>query len=357
MNRRAFLKQSALLALLASGHGASAAGPDAELDPLIPAWEAWKAAHLQQTGRVIDARQDQASHSEGQGYGIRLAVAFRDRAAFDAMDRWTQANLAVRPDTLLAWRWRPDLPERIDDFNNASDGDLFYAWSLALAAERWSAPDYLARATAMANDLAASCVVARPDRPGDRVLLPAAFGFVKDDAAVLNVSYMMPRALAELGRASGQGALEAAAEGALRLMSDLAQTGSMPDWVRASPEGLGPAEGFASHTGYEAMRVPLFLCWSGQTAHPAVATHAALPDDGGDIDATPVVFDRTSGDVLQHSGEAGYRALQALTRCAAGNMGFSTMPPFDPEQTYYPATLHLFAMLCARQTLRSCTPI
>ena len=77
-------------------------------------------------GRVIDRPQGMASHSEGQGYGMVLAAEIADgRRPFGRMMDWSEANLAIRPDNLLAWRWQPDVPGRVADPNNASDGDLF----------------------------------------------------------------------------------------------------------------------------------------------------------------------------------------------------------------------------------------
>ncbi|MFN3397608.1 MAG: glycosyl hydrolase family 8, partial [Sulfurimicrobium sp.] len=76
--------------------------------PLSALYAAWKRAFLQPDGRVIDPGQMDASTSEGQGYGMILALAAGDQAGFDAMWDWTQRHLAVRDDTLLAWRYLQD---------------------------------------------------------------------------------------------------------------------------------------------------------------------------------------------------------------------------------------------------------
>ena len=95
--------------------------------PLAAPWAAWKAAYLDDSGRVVDQLQQGASHSESQGYGLLLAAIFGDDPVFDQIYRWTETNLAVRSDALLAWRWLPEGAGRVPDRNNASDGDLFYA--------------------------------------------------------------------------------------------------------------------------------------------------------------------------------------------------------------------------------------
>ena len=65
------------------------------------------------------------------------AAEIGDEDAFRRMMDWSEANLAIRPDNLLAWRWQPDVPGRVADPNNASDGDLFYAWALIRGADRF----------------------------------------------------------------------------------------------------------------------------------------------------------------------------------------------------------------------------
>lgn len=89
-------------------------------EPNLLGWSSWKGAFLSPDGRVVDTLQGGISHSEGQGYGMVLASAFTDRSTFEAMRRWTEQHLAVRQDALLAWRWTPDEPLGVRDYNNAS---------------------------------------------------------------------------------------------------------------------------------------------------------------------------------------------------------------------------------------------
>ncbi len=110
------------------------------------AWQAYKQRFITSTGRVIDTANGQISHSEGQGYGMLLAVAANDRGTFDRLWNWTRANLMVRDDQLIAWRWTPGQRPPITDMNNATDGDILIAWALAEAAELWGDVSYRFRA-------------------------------------------------------------------------------------------------------------------------------------------------------------------------------------------------------------------
>jgi endoglucanase len=354
MNRRQF--SAALLAAgLALTHrtpAQAAAGP-ARLTPL---WAAWKAAFLDPSGRVVDALQGSISHSEGQGYAMCLAVAFGDEDAFRLIYTWTEANLAVREDKLLAWRWSPQ-SNSVTDRNNASDGDLFYAWALLMAAKSFGTADYLDRAAEIAYELVTTCIMPSPDGSGSLLMLPAAEGFLTTEGVVINPSYYMPRAMREVAVATGQPALAQCAADGEALMTVLAAGGPVPDWIEVTTTGLRAPEFFSFDAGYEAMRVPLFLIWSGLSGHPAVlraaSAHAAAPGTG-----TATVFQAGTGAATERSDDPGYEALASLILCASDKAVVgSAMPDFTASQFYYPATLHLFTIIVQDEILPRCFPI
>jgi len=364
MNRRRFMTMAGASlgagpAVLAVRQGRAQTDAAGIAEQAGPVWEAWKTAYLRPDGRVVDRLQRNASHSEGQGYGLLLAAEFGDREAFDRILSWTEASLAIRPDALLAWRWLPDDPAAVPDLNNASDGDLFYAWALVRGSRRFAHRPHLDRAVQIAQALAGRCLLDSPANPGEVLFLPAVQGFVEGGRAVINPSYLMPLAMREVASATGVTELALAAQHGEALLLRLAQDGLVPDWVAVSRAGLAPADGFSPNAGYEAMRVPLFLIWSGLARHPAVTNmrqvyeRTVLPGL-----PVPTRIEPVSGVVLETSPDAGYRALAGLVGCA-GRAGASdaAIPPFDPSQPYYPATLQMFAMLAASQVVPECTPV
>lgn len=326
-------------------------------DPLAPLWEAWKAIHVSSSGRVIDRPQDNISHSEGQGYAMLIAEALGDREGFERLLAWTRANLAVRDgDALLAWRWHPGEGGRVTDMNNASDGDLFVAWALVRAADRFEEPAFLDAARDIAADLVRLCLRPCPGRGECELLLPGATGFEDDAGVVINPAYYMPRALAELGAATGETALIRCAADGNALLSQLARRHLVPDWVHVSSDGFAPVEGKSHDFGYEAMRVPLYLVWSGLPGHPAVARAgaayaAALAEPET---PTPTLLARESGEVLETSTDPGYRALAALVACAERRGTARLMPAFAAGQPYYPGVLHLLSLLAQRESSLGC---
>jgi endo-1,4-beta-D-glucanase Y len=360
MNRRELIAGlAASLAATAAQRGRAGAAPAGPLAALAAAWALWKERHLDGSGRVVDALQGNASHSEGQGYALALASLLGDEAAAERIVAWTDANLARRADALLAWRWFPDGAVRDD--NNAADGDLFFAWGCLRGGRTFGRAAWVERAARIAGALATSCLVPDPRRNGRLLLLPAAEGFRKESGVTVNPSYLMPRLMEELGEAADRPELVQAARDGTALLAELAVAGTTPDWIAITPRG-GPRRSgtLSDRTGYEAMRTPLFLVWSGLAEHPMVARHrrviAASNPRPRDI---ATVFDRVSGSVLERSGDVGYLATASLLDCGRrdGSGGSLPLAPFGAVQPYYPATLHMMALVAQIQRYPTCIPL
>lgn len=361
MNRRAFIAAAALSCFAGRPRAeALTASKISSEHPLQAAWNAWKLAYLEPDGRVVDAFQKNASHSEGQGYGMTLATFFGDAMAFDRMQVWTEKRLAVREDGLLAWRWTPGPEGPTLDRNNASDGDVLYAWALSRAAALFDRPELMKRAAAIVDALTAHCVAPRPDGSGRLVLLPAVYGFVQEDMVVANPSYIMPRAMLDLAASVGSARFAQCAEDGLGILEELAAYGLAPDWVKLDPTGFSKADDLSAAHGYDAMRVGLYLAWSGLDHHPALRRQAAAYRSavGGDGAAmTPTVLDARSAEVLERSPHAGYAALGGLLQCVGGKGIGAAIPPFTTNQPYYPATLHLISLVAQVERHPRCSPI
>ena len=354
ISRRRFLGTSTAFGV--AGAAPLPALARAEQDPLMPLWQAWKTIHVSSTGRVIDRLQANVSHSEGQGYALLVAEAMGDREGFELILDWTLGNLAVREDALLAWRWHPADGGAVTDMNNASDGDIFAAWALLRASQRFGESRFADLAVTMAGDIARLCLRPWPGRENSLVLLPGVEGFETEDGYVVNPAYYMLRAMRELGAATGQPTLVACSADGNALVAQLAREWLVPDWIRVTPTGFAPAEGKSANFGYEAMRVPLYLIWSDLPGHTAVArardAYAASLE--GDGDRTPTVIDPASGETLETSTDPGYRALAALTACADRRSTARLMPAFSAVQPYYPGMLQLLSLLAQRETALGC---
>ena len=93
--------------------------------------------YVEPDGRVV--RRDEGGDvvSEGQAYGMLIAVAVGDETRFRSIWKWTKTYLR-RADGLLSWRWADD---KVTGINSAADADLDAARSLVLAGRRFNAPE------------------------------------------------------------------------------------------------------------------------------------------------------------------------------------------------------------------------
>jgi endoglucanase len=322
------------------------------LDPAL--WKAYQSRFVLPSGRVVDTGNANVSHSEGQGYGMLLAVAARDEAGFRRIWDWTRANLMVRNDHLAAWRWEPDKRPAVADINNAADGDILMAWALAEAAELWRNPAYALAARAIALDVGRRLIL-QPSAGGP-LLLPGTAGFGTEDrpdGPVVNLSYWVFPALERLGAVAPEidwAGLRRAGF-ALAEKARFGEAGLPPDWIGWRDGKPQPAQGFPARFSYDAVRAPLYLAWTG--AEPKLlAPYADLP--GAREDGPPIV-DMATGQVTGRMADKGYRIVMALAACAAspGKRG-ATLPAPDLSELYYPATLSLLSVIAARARVPSC---
>jgi endoglucanase len=249
-----------LLATL--GASVLTAGCVKPVDSVKPDWAAFKAAFFRADGRIVDTGNGGVSHTEGQGYGMLMAAAADDPAAFDAMWRWTDATLSQKTARLFSWRYDPAAANPISDPNNATDGDLLLAWALLRGGTKWQNKAYLG-----ASEDIRAAILRLLIKPlfGRIILLPAQSGFEQSDFVTLNPSYYVWPALDEFQQADGNGIWDDAISDGLKLVRD-ARFGAanlLTDWIDIDASGaVTPARGRPPRFGYDAIRVPLYLAWS-----------------------------------------------------------------------------------------------
>ncbi|MBI6630818.1 glycosyl hydrolase family 8 [Pontibaca salina] len=317
-----------------------AAGPGWALTTSEQAWDSWKAAFVEDDGRVIDDEQDGISHSEGQAYGLLLAQAFGDRDTFERIETWIRATLATRQDALMAWKWQNGA---VRDWRNATDGDLLRAWALLRATRDSGWSGHFRQVQRISRDLVRICLAPDPRASDEPLLKPADQAMATTASVIVNPSYYVFRALIELGQATNQPALIRTAAHGERLLTD---PGALRDWIEVQPDGLVPAHGFEDCFGWDALRIPLYLAWSERTDHPALAR---VRDRFAATSSPKHVATVTGpdGQMRQHSDAPGFRAVAALAALRAPG------PAGPPGQGYYPATLGLLAQIAWREGVKT----
>lgn len=317
-------------------------------------WQQYKTSYITDNGRVIDTGNGRVSHSEGQGYAMLLAVAANDRATFDKLWNWTRANLMVRDDQLLAWRWDPAHRPAVADINDASDGDILVAWALTEAAEYWGDVALKVTARRVAVEIGRKLVIYKT-RNG-AILLPAVAGFAPEDRAdgpVVNLSYWVFPAFARLPLVAPEIDWRGIVQSGLDALK-LARFGSdgLPaEWVSLKDGKARPADGFPAQFGYNAIRIPLYLAWAGIGEREHYEPFVTWATRYRGLAVVDLAGGRNGGNLT----EGGYAAIGALTQCVVEGkaLGRDLATSRTPEN-YYPATLRIMTVLAAQMRFPSC---
>lgn len=230
-----------------------------------PAWETFKQVMISPEGRVIDQSTPQKiTTSEGQSYALFFALVANDHSTFSRLLNWTHKNLAKGSlhQRLPAWLWGKNEQGGwgILDENNASDSDLWIAYSLLEAGRLWQRPEYVELGTQMLTHSAEQTLRRLPKL--GLMLLPGNLGFEKPEGWRLNPSYLVPQHLARFSLIDpiwGE-----VAENTRRMWLEAAPQGLAPDWVLWSPyHGWMPDPQHKDRGSYDAIRTYL---WAGMLA-------------------------------------------------------------------------------------------
>ena len=297
-------------------------------------WPTFKAAFLDPEGRIIDNGNGGISHSEGQSYGLLLALGYNDRDGFEHILNWTERTLAQADTGLFRWRYDPRAADPVADPNNATDGDIMIAWALAEAARQWRVPAYAQRSAAIRAAIRSRLVL---ERHGRLLLLPGMTGFVQDKAVTLNPSYYLWPALDAFARLDGRQAWGQVIEDgeALMALAGFGPLGLPTDWIDVTGhDALAPAAGRPARFGFDAIRVPLYAKAGKRAAllNPVRTFWQGYATSGRPI---PAWVDVLSGEVAPYALSAGGEAI------AARVMGTAAPTTLSPD--YYAASLQMLA--------------
>jgi len=315
-------------------------------------WDLWKSVFLEPDGRVVDALSGNVSHSEGQGYGMLLAVSAGQRADFERIWAFTRVNMALRDDGLVAWRWEPDADPHVTDANNATDGDILIAYALLLAGAQWQDPALVKEGSGLVRAIRAAAV---RDIGGQRVIMPGAAGFSasdRPDGPVVNPSYWIFEALPLFAAVDPEGGWRRVEASGLALVeAALSGDAALPaDWLSLAPPPH-PADGFDPVFGYNAFRIPLYLLRAGL---PVPSILERFRSEAVMADGRLGIRNLETGAFEDSPSDPGYRAIAEMMRCAADGSRISgDVREFRPT-SYFPSTLHLLVLSHIRKEFAQC---
>ena len=317
----------------------------------ISDWEKYKKDFISSDGRVIDFSQNRMSHSEGQGYGMLLAAIHGDASTFSSLCKWTQDNLRVRKrDSLHGWRWgrRPNGQWTVEDYNNATDGDVLITWALLRAAKKWSKEEYRLEAQSVLESIRKHLLV---ERKNMLYVLPGYFGFAQnEEAIILNPSYLILSAFKEFAEVEEPEIWKRVHEDSLDLLKRT-QFGRLKlpaDWVQVNHGTISIFEKRSRFFGYEAIRIPLHLVWDGHL--DILPGCRAILDVYKKLGYVPLKFDLLLNSISLEEAPGGYYAVYARVaqEIGEGELGRSLWNRAQEKirgekEDYYSRTLYLLS--------------
>ncbi|PVB60303.1 glycosyl hydrolase family 8 [Labrenzia sp. 011] len=305
-------------------------------------WYSYVSRFVTSSGRVVDNENGNISHSESQGYGLLLAYLSNDQVTFDQIWSFTETNMRLRDDGLIAWKWDPATEPHIKDINNASDGDVLVAYSLALAARNWARPELEVPARNIADAIALNLVF---QHDGKWLLRPAASGFGAEDGKdgpVINLSYWIFEAIPVLAELTGAEHWNELSNNGLQLLQEARFGADMlpSDWISLH-EGVAPAASFPTDFGYNAIRIPLYLIRAGNETAGLLEPFVKFM---GGPDRALRLVNVLSGKQTETLTDPGYVSIGAALECIfEGKPLPDDVKTFQPT-SYYPSTLHLLVL-------------
>ncbi len=304
-------------------------------------WQGYKSRFITSDGRVIDTGNGNVSHSEGQGFGMLLAVAMDDKQTFEKIWQWTRSNLQVRRDHLFMWRRRPKVPVAQEDRNNATDGDILIAWALLEGAGRWpSAPSLKQQAMLILSDIKARLIRQWRHQP---VLLPGEQGFEHDSVLTINLSYWVFPALKRFSEEDPDPVWRQLTESGLQLLEE-ARFGRWqlpPDWLGLKDKPVLP-DHHPPVFGYNAVRIPLYLLWAGYQEADLFEPYLAFWNHTDDF--MPAWTNLRNNCMDSYDAPPGFKAIHALIRKQIKHQWWR-LPSASKDDNYYSASLTLLSRL------------
>jgi endoglucanase len=335
--------------------------------------ESFMTTYVEPDGRVARTDQGGDTVSEGQAYGMLLAVALDDRERFETIWDWTRSNLQ-RDDGLLAFHWADG---GVESDEPATDADLDAARALVLAGERFGSDPYRREGVRIGQ----AVLEHETADPGGQMLLTAG-PWATGEIPVINPSYFSPRTYADLAEADSDERWEVLAATSRSVSIALTEEGGAlpPDWASLAPgtnpgsaeevgslaspiadpgqPDLSSGEGEEPASGLDADRLAVRLAESCIPADREVAG-ALWPLYEGDPGRLSYSLDGSTRDPLRHPVAlvAAAASAHAAEDTDAADELLNQAEALDQEQpTYYgSAWVALGRVMLTSSALGSCS--
>jgi len=301
-------------------------------------WSLYKEHFLSPQGRIVDTGNNDISHSEGQGYGLVLALHYNDRQTFSLIWEWTKRHLGRHDLPLFSWKYDPNTIPHVIDKNDASDGDLLIAWALFEAGKQWRDTNYRNASKLIRAAILKHLVV---DFGGYDLILPGLKGFAHKDYMEINLAYWIMPALRDFASEDGEEWQKLIDSGQALLQKSQFGADKLPtDWIRVTKTGrVIPSPNQAPRFGFDAVRIPLYFYLAGMSKSSSLQPIKRFwqTQKGSE----PAWINVLSGAKSPYSASQGVKAIIAL-------VNDQPIPAhLDKTALYYSASLFLLSRIAS----------
>ncbi|MFH0887233.1 MAG: glycosyl hydrolase family 8 [bacterium] len=285
---------------------------------MAEAWAIFKAELVTSDGAVVHTDANDVV-SEGQSYGMMLAVQNNDQATFDKIWNWTRTYMqASQPQGLFAWKC--SLDGTVLDQDYAPDAEEMIAMALFFASHRWgdkaSPYNYSAQARVILSRMLTQA------NPSDAPITSDNYiKFTATESNWFNPSYCMPAFHRLFALYTNETRWNSVASNSYVLINNCLKSGYgnttnglVPDYCKKDGSLLSSGTTF----GYDAMRTPYFVAldqvWFGADTRSQVYLDKIIGSffssrydsfgDGYILDGTKIGSSYTTGWLGSFTGGA-----------------------------------------------------
>ena len=285
-------------------------------------WLSFLKEHFKEDGYIYD-NYNNYIHSEGQGFSMLSAVYFDDKDNFDKLWNWTKNNLKIRNDNLFSWKYKDN---KVVDNNNATDADIFIAWALLKAYEKWGDKKYNFYYKLISEDIYNNLIY------NNGILLPGVEGFINNNIITLNLSYYVFPAIKDFSELDPKWE-EVIITGENLVTLTYKKWGMIPDWINFNVNTgdiLLPDNNMPIQAGHDAIRVPLYLKWAGYDELALKTSSVWLNNN--------IVLDPRDKSVKEKYFDYGFESIFLLSQ----GKNITTLPKWG---YYYTDVLYILSLL------------
>jgi endoglucanase len=213
--------------------------------------------------------------------------------------------------------------------------------ALFRAAVRWDDPRYHDAAMALARDIRRLLVV---ETQRGAMLLPGVSGFNEHGTVTINPSYYLFPAMHQIALETGDPIWQTLSSNGVALLrtARFGHWNLTPDWISLPAMGdVRPSERWPARFSFDAVRVPLYLCWGGFAHEPAVEASLAFWNAQNPA-AVPAWTDVRTGEMAPYAQSAGMTAIRRyVAAIRSGKDKTLVIPTVAEAADYYAGALIL----------------